>query len=239
MTNIVETWARSNVRRVLDPDIPAYLEKTYWWAYVRSEAIAFWDRQWLVNLILFGNFERLRDAALKEFDPEAAGRNLQITCVYGDISVKLAKRVTRRGSLDILDIVPGQLENVRRKLGGVENVRTIRGNATALKFADDTYDQVMLFFLLHETPDEFKEKTLSEALRVLKPGGKLVIVDYDRPAMFHPLRLFLYVILRWLEPFALVLWHRPLTSWLPAGRVRELTRETFFGGMYQKIVVRV
>jgi ubiquinone/menaquinone biosynthesis C-methylase UbiE len=239
MTNLVQTWAIEKLRHASDPEIPDYLENAYWWAYVRPAAIAFWDRQWLVNSILFGNFERLRDAALKEFDPALTGRTLQMTCVYGDISVRLAKLVTRCGSLDILDVVPDQLANVARKLRGIDNVRLIRGNATRMKLPDAAYDQVLLFFLLHETPDELKERTLSEALRVLKPGGKLVIVDYDRPAILHPLRPLLYLVLKWLEPFALILWRRPLTSWLPGGRVQQLTRETFFGGMYQKIVVRV
>jgi ubiquinone/menaquinone biosynthesis C-methylase UbiE len=239
MTNIVQTWARGSVRRVQDPEIPLYLEQTYWWAYVRPQAIRFWDRSWLVNLILFGNFDRLRDAALKEFDPENAGSSLQISCVYNDISVRLAERVTRRGGLDIVDIVPAQLENVRRKLVGFDRVRTIRRDASKLKLPDASYDQVLLFFLLHEVPDALKGEILSEALRVIKPGGKLVIVDYDRPSIIHPLRPLLHLVLKLLEPFALVLWRRRLETWLPAGRAYDLTKETFFGGMYQKIVVRV
>jgi ubiquinone/menaquinone biosynthesis C-methylase UbiE len=239
MTNLVETWARSNLRRTSDPEIPAYLEETYWWAYVRPQAIAFWDRSWLVNLILFGNFKRLRDAALAEFDPANAGTTLQISCVYSDITPKLAERVTGRGSLDIVDIVPAQLQNVSRKLRSFKRVRTLRRNAAALKFADASYDQVLLFFLLHEVPDDLKGKILSEALRVVKPGGKLVIVDYDRPSIVHPLRPLLYLVLRLLEPFALVLWHRGLESWLPGDRARGFVKKTFFGGMYQKIVVSV
>lgn len=239
MTNITETWARSTVRHTPDPEIPAYLENTYWWAYVRPAAIAFWDRSWLVNLILFGNFRRLRDAALAEFDPANTGSTLQISCVYSDITPKLAGRVTRRGSLDIVDVVPAQLENVSRKLRGFERVRTLRRNAAALKFADASYDQALLFFLLHEVPDDLKGKVLSEALRVVKPGGKLVIVDYDRPSILHPLRPLLYLVLKLLEPFALVLWGRSLTSWLPKDRVDGFDRKTYFGGMYQKIVVQV
>ena len=45
--------------------IPAYLEKTYWWAYVHPNAIRLFERQWLVSLILWGNFGQLRDKAVR------------------------------------------------------------------------------------------------------------------------------------------------------------------------------
>ncbi len=46
--------------------IPFYLSETYWWAYIHPQAVNIFERQWLVNLILWGNFARLRDAALAE-----------------------------------------------------------------------------------------------------------------------------------------------------------------------------
>src|SRR4051812_39825350 len=36
--------------------VPAYLQETYWWAYVHPNAVRLFERQWLVNLILWGNF---------------------------------------------------------------------------------------------------------------------------------------------------------------------------------------
>ena len=41
--------------------IPGYLHETYWWAYVHPNAVRLFERQWLVNLILWGNFAKLRD----------------------------------------------------------------------------------------------------------------------------------------------------------------------------------
>jgi ubiquinone/menaquinone biosynthesis C-methylase UbiE len=219
---------------------PAYLEETYWWAYIHPKAVAFFERQWLVNLILWGNFVRLREAAMSELANNPGSRTLQISCVYGDFSVKLAERVTQSGSLDIIDVLSVQLDNVSRKLPGFDRVRTLQCNSTNLKFADASYDQAVIFFLLHEVPASVKEKTLSEALRVLKPGGKLVIVDYHQPSIFHPLRYLLPPMLKLLEPFALAIWKESIESWLPKGFVpAEYAKVTLFGGLYQKVVIRV
>ena len=76
-------------------------------------------------------------------------------------------------------------------------------NSVDLQLPDRSYDQVLLFFLLHEQPAEVHRRTLHEAFRVLKPEGKIVIVDYARPQWWHPLRYLWRLVLAALEPFAL------------------------------------
>ena len=53
--------------------IPGYLNAHYWWAYIHPRAVQVFERQWLVNLILFGNYARLRDAALAELGETLPG----------------------------------------------------------------------------------------------------------------------------------------------------------------------
>jgi ubiquinone/menaquinone biosynthesis C-methylase UbiE len=238
MINLTKVRTRNNVSRPLPVSTPAYLEKTYWWAYVHPKAVVFFERQWLVNLILWGNFGKLRDTVLDELGYPIHGVVLQIACVYGDFSVKLAERLSAGGSLDIVDVLPIQLENVCRKIPASSSVRIMQRDSTSLRFADGSYDQAVLFFLLHEVPTSVKEKTLSEALRVLKPGGKLVIVDYHQPSIFHPLRYLLPPMLKILEPFALDIWKESIESWLPKDSLTVITaKEFFFGGLYQKVVI--
>jgi ubiquinone/menaquinone biosynthesis C-methylase UbiE len=129
------------VGREWDPAlIPSYLRDAYWWAYLHPIALRFWDRDWLVSAILWGNYARLRDRAFEEIgvcrrerleeeeSREAAvdsngtkvavGLNvLHVACVYGDFDASLVRdHLTSSDVLHVVDVAPQQLENVRRKL---------------------------------------------------------------------------------------------------------------------------
>jgi ubiquinone/menaquinone biosynthesis C-methylase UbiE len=83
-----------------------------------------------------------------------------------------------------------------------------------------------------------RRATLAEALRVVKPGGRIVIVDYHRPHRAHPLRPLMTAIFRKLEPFAMDLWENEVAAFLPEDAAGvTIRKETFFGGLYQKLVV--
>src|SRR5262245_25812326 len=58
--------------------VPHYLSAHYWWAYVHPNAVKVFERQWLVNLILWGNYRRLCDAALTELSTDLTGDTLQV-----------------------------------------------------------------------------------------------------------------------------------------------------------------
>jgi ubiquinone/menaquinone biosynthesis C-methylase UbiE len=219
--------------------IPAYLEKTYWWAYIHPKAVRFFERQWLVNLILWGNFASLRDAALDALGSPITGRTLQVACVYGDFSARLAQRIVPGGPLDVVDILPIQLHNLKRKLPAAP-VNLIQHDSSALGFAPATYDQTVLFFLLHEMPLDVRRETLAEAVRATKPGGRIVIVDYHGPRRLHPLRYLFRPLLAKLEPFALDLWRNDVAQWLPASVCPEqIEKQTYYGGLYQKLIIHV
>ena len=239
VSKIPDSRSGNNVKNgVRKPEIPSYLENTYWWAYINPKAISFFEQHWVINLILWGNFARLRDATLEELETDIKGNTLQIACVYGDFSTKLAARIVKGGRLDIVDVVPIQLDNVRSKLHPSAPVETIQVDSTSLKFVDNSYDQVVLFFLLHEMPDNVRKRTLSEALRVLKPGGKLIITDFHKPSNFHPLRYLYPIIFKLLEPFAMDTWNQKIEDWLPDNFTPKcISKETMFGSLYQKLVI--
>jgi ubiquinone/menaquinone biosynthesis C-methylase UbiE len=218
--------------------VPEYLEKTYWWAYVHPNAVRVFERQWLVNLILWGNFARLRDAALQELGELVNGKVLQVACVYGDFTQHLVKRLGPQGHLDVIDVAPVQIKNLHAKLKDARQVTVARQDSTDLQFEDASRDAVVVFFLLHEQPVEVRHKTIAEAVRVTKPGGKIIFVDYHRPVASNPFRYVMVPILRTLEPFAMDMWRGEIADWLPAGtHAAKVEKQTYFGGLYQKVVI--
>ncbi len=218
------------------PAVPGYLQRAYWWAYVHPNAVRAFERAWLVNLILFGNYARLRDAAVAELGDPVRGRTLQVACVYGDLTARVLGRLDPQARLDVVDVLPGQLANLARKLPADPRVTLLQGDSAALPCADASYDQVLLFFLLHEQPEAVRRATLAEALRVVRPGGRIVIVDYHPPARLNPIWWLMRVVFATLEPFAIDLWRHEVAEFLPRAPA-TLQKATFFGGLYQKLVL--
>jgi ubiquinone/menaquinone biosynthesis C-methylase UbiE len=219
--------------------VPEYLKTHYWWAYLHPAAVKVFERQWLVNLILWGNYAKLRDAALTALGPDFSGRTLQSACVYGDLTCRLGEHAaSAQGDVDVIDVAPIQLRNLSRKLRDGAPVRLLNMDASRLNAEGASYDRALSFFLLHEQPEHVRRGTLAELCRVVKPGGRIIIVDYAAPHRWHPLRYLWRPLLAALEPFALDLWRREIADYLPASvKPRSLRRRSFFGGLYQMIEI--
>ena len=223
------------------PEIPEYLQDTYWWAYLHPKSFYFFEREWVVNLILWGNMKRLTESVLQEMQPEPQSRVLQVACVYGDFSNRVADYLGKSNSrLDIVDVAPIQIENVKKKVAAHANVGVHHQDSTALAFPAASFDQTLVFFLLHEQPEFARRQTIEEAIRVTKPGGKVIFVDYHGPKRSNPMRYVMKPILGWLEPFALDLWRQELPAYMPKSiKPNQIQSDFYFGGLYQKIVLTV
>ncbi len=100
---------------------------------------------------------------------------------HGFFSVALAKKVGPSGQIFAIDILESSIEGVRSraKLEGLFNIKLVRGNlekpgGSTLK--NDSCDMVMIANILFQVPD--KTALLSEAKRVLKSGGCLVVIEW-------------------------------------------------------------
>ncbi len=218
--------------------IPDYLEKVYWWAYVRPWAVKIFERGWLINLILWGWYQPLRDLVLAQMGEKLSGSTLKISCCYGALEPMLAQRVKAGGgTLDIIDVAPEQLKNARRKIPqGLEGpiVNLYHRNAVDLGFDDAAYDRALIFFLPHEQPEDVRRKTFEEAFRVVKAGGHIYVTEFARCKWWHPLKYIWHTVLYVLEPFASPIWKYEISTWLPdEGKDCMIEKKTVFGDFYQ------
>jgi len=233
--------------RFLD-GLPEYLVRHYWWAYLWRVGVWFFDHQPIINAILFGQYRTLCQRALQACTTDRPeGRLLQLTCVYGGLTPALLEAVS--DDLYLMDVAEIQLATARRKLNGAESkrLRAARMNAERLAYRDDAFATILVFFLLHELPPEARERALREAVRVLRPGGRLVIAEYGSCPRRHLLwRLWpVRFLLLWLEPFLGSFWRQDLPATLKAyaqglGKtVRQVDEFHCFSGFYRVCVFEV
>jgi ubiquinone/menaquinone biosynthesis C-methylase UbiE len=214
------------------PGIPDYLQKTYRWAYLDARNARYLDHEAVVKTILWRQHRRLEQAAFTEIEP---GQHvLQTACVYGDFSQVLAKHIGPEGKLEVVDVAEVQVRNCRRKLAAYEHAVVRHENVLHLR--DENVDVVCCYFLMHELPDEYKRGVAAVLLKCVRPGGKVVFIDYHKPHWAHPLKLVTSLVFDTLEPYAKGLWRTQIAAFAGNDAGFLWRKETYFGGLFQKVV---
>jgi len=213
--------------------IPNYLKETYYWSYLNPKNVNWLDQEWIVKLILWGQHNKLRHAAFSEI--KAGDSVLQAAAVYGRFSKALAEHISTQGTLKVIDVAEVQVNLTSKKLSQYSQANVTLNDAST--FQDQSYDVVLSYFLLHEVPDDVKTKILDNLLRHIKPNGKLVIVDYHKPHILHPIRPITSMVFKFLEPFARTLWKRSFQELASQPEKYNWHQQNYFGGLFQKVVV--
>lgn len=100
----------------------------------------------------------------------------------GDLTAKFSRIVGDKGQVILADINEAMLKVGRDKLrdmGIVGNVEYVQANAEELPFPDNTFDIITIAFGLRNVTD--KDKALASMYRVLKPGGRLLVLEFSKP----------------------------------------------------------
>lgn len=135
-----------------------------------------------------------------------------------------------------IDLTPAMLERARRRAArSGRSVDLQAGDAMALPFADGVFDRVVMHLILAVVPDP--ARALAEAARVVKPGGRIVVLDkFLRPGQRAPLRRLMAPIVRRLATATDVVFEDCLRQ------VPELEREcdepAMAGGWFRHIQLR-
>jgi demethylmenaquinone methyltransferase/2-methoxy-6-polyprenyl-1,4-benzoquinol methylase len=122
-----------------------------------------------------------RKKAIKMLKRDNPGTILDVATGTGDMAL-LAYRILKPGRIVGIDISEQMLEVGRKKIekeGLTGKITLETGDSETIKFAENTFDAVMAAFGVRNF--ENLENGLSEMLRVLKPGGQLVILEFSKP----------------------------------------------------------
>ena len=136
-----------------------------------------------LNHVLSMNVDKLwRRHALKEIVDGTSQRILDVACGTGDSTISIASAAAEGSEVIGVDISEGMMALVKGKAekAGVENRISLQvADGEALPYEDGAFDRVTCAFGIRNF--EHKEKGLSEFLRVLKPGGRAVILELSVP----------------------------------------------------------
>ena len=141
------------------------------------------DNYDLMNDLMSAGIHRLWKHMTIEMSGVRKGHKvLDIAGGTGDLAAKFSKIVGSEGSVVLADINESMLKVGRDRLidrGITENVTFSQADAQYLPFPDDTFDVITIAFGLRNVTD--KDMALRSMLRVLKPGGKLLILEFSKP----------------------------------------------------------
>jgi demethylmenaquinone methyltransferase/2-methoxy-6-polyprenyl-1,4-benzoquinol methylase len=128
-----------------------------------------------------GMHHRWRERAADLAELEPGDRAVDVCCGTGDLAFELARRVGPAGSVVGCDFSEPMLELARRKAEerGARQVRFEWADATELPYPDRTFDAATVGFGARNLAD--LERGVDQLLRVLKPGGRLVILEITQP----------------------------------------------------------
>jgi demethylmenaquinone methyltransferase/2-methoxy-6-polyprenyl-1,4-benzoquinol methylase len=139
----------------------------------------------LMNDLMSAGVHRLwKRFALEQTGLRPGQMALDVAGGTGDLAAGMARRVGDTGLVVLSDINPAMLAVGRNRmldLGLMRNLRFSIADAERLPFADESFDCVTIGFGLRNVTD--KPAALASMRRVLKPGGRLLVLEFSRPVV--------------------------------------------------------
>jgi len=139
----------------------------------------------LMNDVMSMGVHRIWKRFTIELAAVSAGQKvLDLAGGTGDLASRFAQQVGDSGQVILSDINDSMLRQGRTRLidkGLAGNLDYAQANAEALPFADNYFDCITIAFGLRNVTDQ--DAALSEMYRVLKPGGRLLVLEFSKPVV--------------------------------------------------------
>src|SRR5437764_399984 len=135
-------------------------------------------------LLSFGQDPRWRAALVKAIDPQPGQRILDVATGTGLVAAALARHGAQVMALDqSKDMLAGAHARLGKHPDLADKITFVHGEAEHLPFPDQTFDALTFTYLLRYVDD--RAATMGELTRVVKPGGRIGMVEFGVPARSH------------------------------------------------------
>jgi SAM-dependent methyltransferase len=131
---------------------------------------------------LFGLGRSFREETLRHAAPKPGERFLDVGCGTGVVTRLAAGMVGASGQAVGIDPAPRMIAVARKNAAGGSRAEFRLAAIERLPFESGSFDVAVASLMLHHLPPDLKRDGLREVHRVLRPGGRLIVVDLDRPA---------------------------------------------------------
>jgi len=134
------------------------------------------------DLMSFGVHRLWKRFTLSQTGLKSGQRALDLAGGTGDLALRMSRMVGPSGEVVLSDINSSMLSRGRERLidkGVAGNMRYVQANAECLPFPDNYFDCITMAFGLRNVTD--KDTALRSMYRVLKPGGRLLVLEFSKP----------------------------------------------------------
>jgi ubiquinone/menaquinone biosynthesis C-methylase UbiE len=132
--------------------------------------------------ITLGRDELLRERTIQKSGIKAGDTVLEVGSGTGTLSLAAKRKAGKSGNVYGIDIIPGMIELSKQKAKNVDaDITFTQGSIVEIPHEDNKFDVVLCSFMIFHVSEQTRRKGISEIYRVLKPGGRLFIVDLGLP----------------------------------------------------------
>jgi ubiquinone/menaquinone biosynthesis C-methylase UbiE len=132
--------------------------------------------------ITFGRERILRDETVRLAQVKPGDSVLEVGCGTGTLTLTAKRQAGASGKVFGIDIIPGMIEVSQRKAAQAKEDITFQlGSIDDIPFPADQFDVVMCSFMIFHMSKTTMHKGIIEVYRVLKPGGRLLVLDLALP----------------------------------------------------------
>ena len=132
----------------------------------------------LMKIITLGRENALREATVSLASVKAGDHVLEVGCGTGTLTLKAKERAGQSGDVHGIDAAPEMIEVARRKNAHAGKDITFQvGYIDQIPYPDGMFDVALCSFMIFHMDEDTRQRGIKELFRVLKEGGRLLIVD--------------------------------------------------------------